>query len=128
MAQSFRCTRETPGQESLQRYCSCLRSSKSTGVSHIGLDIILQEAGVPHVNQTAYRRHVGYADAIFATQETIAKHVQEGSTVYMCLNDLQKAFDSGEFPVLLDRLFSNRKTWKNWYEGGSCCVKLGDEL
>ena len=38
------------------------------------------------------------------------------------------------FPVLLDHLFSigvNGKTWRiirNWYEGGSCCVKLEDRL
>ena len=42
------------------------------------LDSVLLEAGVPHVNQTAYRRHVGCADAIFATQESIAKHLREG--------------------------------------------------
>ena len=42
--------------------------------------------------------------------------------------DLQKAFDSVEFPVLLDRLFSvgiNGKTWRlirNWYAGGTCSV------
>ena len=52
----------------------------------------------------------------------------------MCLYDLQKAFDSVKFPVLLDRLFSigvNGKTWriiKNWYEGSSWCVKLEDRL
>ena len=98
------------------------------------LNTVLLQAGIPHVNQTAYRRHVGCTDAIFATQETITKHVQEGSIVHMCLYDLQKAFDSVEFPVLLDRLFSigvNRKTWriiKNWYKGGSCCVKLEDRL
>lgn len=98
------------------------------------LNTVLLETGVPHVNQTAYRRHVGCADAIFATQETIAKHVREGSTVHMCLYDLQKVFDSVQFPVLLDRLFSvgvNGKTWriiKNWYEGSSCCVKLEDTL
>ena len=96
------------------------------------LNVVLLESGVPHVNQTAYRRHVGCADAIFATQETIAKHVREGSTIHMCLYDLQKAFDSVEFPVLLDRLYSigvSGKTWriiKNWYDGGSCCVKLED--
>ena len=96
------------------------------------LNIVLLESGVPHVNQTAYRRHVGCADAIFATQETIAKHVREGSTVHMCLYDLQKAFDSVEFLVLLDRLYYigvSGKTWriiKNWYDGGSCCVKLED--
>ena len=54
--------------------------------------------------------------------------------VHMCLYDLQKAFDSVEFSVLLDQLFSigvNGKTWriiKNWYEGSSCCVKLEDRL
>ena len=96
------------------------------------LNVVLLESGVPHVNQTAYRRHVGCADAIFVTQETIAKHVREGSTVHMCLYDLQKAFDSVEFPVLLDRLYSigvSGKTWriiKNWYDSGSCCVKLED--
>ena len=98
------------------------------------LNTVLLEAGVPHVNQTAYRRHVGCTDAIFATQETIARHVREGSTIHMCLYDLQKAFDSVEFPVLLDRLFSigvNGKTWriiKDWYEGGSCRVKLEDRF
>ena len=31
------------------------------------LDCVLLEAGVPNVNRTAYCRHVGCADAIFAT-------------------------------------------------------------
>ena len=48
--------------------------------------------------------------------------------MYMCLFDLQKAFDSIEFPVLLDKLFSigiNEKSWRlirNWYEGGKYFV------
>ena len=78
-----------------------------------------------------YRRGVGCTDAIFATQETIAKHVREGSAVHMCLYDLQKAFGSVEFPMLLDHLFSIGKTWRiinSWYEGGSCCVKVEDRL
>ena len=47
-----------------------------------------------------------------------------------CLFDLQKGFNSVEFPVLLDRLFSigiNGKTWRlirNWYTGGMCFVHL----
>ena len=95
------------------------------------LNTVLLEAGVPNLNQTAYRRRVGCTDA---TQETIAKHVREGSTVHMCLYDLQKAFDSVEFPVLLDHLFSigvNGRTWriiKSWYEGGHCRVKVDDKL
>lgn len=39
------------------------------------LNTIFLEAGISHVNQTAYRRYVGCADPIFATQETIAKQV-----------------------------------------------------
>ena len=41
-------------------------------------------------------------DAVFATQEVMmAKYLSEGSRVYMC----QKAFDSVEYPVLLEKLF-----------------------
>ncbi len=64
----------------------------------------LAEAGFPHLNQSAFRKHVGCADAIFASQEMIARYMSEGSTVRMYLLDLQKAFDSVEFPVLLSVL------------------------
>ena len=63
----------------------------------------------------------GCADAIFVMQEAIARFVRDGSTVHMCLYDLQKAFDSIEFPVLLHHLHSvgvNGKLWRiirNWY-------------
>ena len=48
----------------------------------------------------------------------------------MCLYGLEKACDSVEYPVLLERLFEvsiNGKLWrvmKNWYSGGSCFVKV----
>jgi len=98
------------------------------------LECVFVEAGLPHVNQSAYRRAVSCADAIFATQEVIAKYLRGGSQVYMCLYDLQKAFDSVEYPVLLERLFEagvNGKMWrllKNWYEGGCGQVKLDGRL
>ena len=50
--------------------------------------------------------------------------------MHMCLFDIHKAFDSVEFPVLLDCLFSigvNGKTWRlirNWYAGGMCFVHV----
>ena len=75
---------------------------------------------------------VSYADSIFATQEVIAKYLKGGSRVYMCLYDLQKAFDSMEYPVLLKRLYDlgvNRKCWriiKSWYKNSSCKVKLDE--
>ena len=94
----------------------------------------LLEVGLPHTNQSAYRCAVSCEDAIFATQEVVAKYLRGGSHVYMCLYDLQKAFDSVEYPILLERLFHagiNGRMWrllKNWYVGGSCQVKLDGRL
>ena len=54
--------------------------------------------------------------------------------MYMCLYDLQKAFDSVEIPVLLGRLFQagvNSKTWRllrSWYEDCSISICLGQHL
>ena len=94
------------------------------------LQLVFMEAGLPHVNQSAYRKAVSCADAIFATQDIVAKYLRGGSRVYMCLYDLQKAFDSVEYPVLLEKLYNvgvNGKMWRllnNWYRGGSCQVKV----
>ncbi len=68
------------------------------------LQPVFTEAGIPHVNQSAYRNAVSCADAIFVTQATTARYLRGGSRVHMCLYDLQKAFDSVEYPVLLERL------------------------
>ena len=98
------------------------------------MGLTLQEAGVPHLNQTAYRRHIGCVEALFVTQEAIARYVEEGSPVYLCLYDLQKAYDSVEFPVLLDRLYKagvNGRTWrliKDWYQDGVCTVKVNGKV
>ena len=42
------------------------------------LHCVFLEAGLPHINQTAYRRAVSCADAIFVTQELIAKYMKGG--------------------------------------------------
>ncbi len=95
---------------------------------------LLKEAGIPHINQSAYRRKVSCADAIFATQEAIARYVRGGSRVHMCLYNFQKAFDLVEYPVLFKRLFEvgiNGKTWrvlKSWYEGAVGQVRLDGTL
>ena len=49
---------------------------------------MLSDAGIPHHNQSAYRMGISCSDAIFATQEVIARYVREGSKVHMCLYDL----------------------------------------
>ena len=85
------------------------------------LELVFMEANVPHLNQSAYRKKISCADAIFATQEVIARYRRGGSRVFMCLYDLQKAFDSIEYPVLLNRLYDlgvHGKCWriiKSWY-------------
>ena len=92
------------------------------------------DAGVPHPNQSAYRKSVSCADAIFATQEVLNRYLLEGGKVYMCLYDLEKAFDSVEFPVVLRRLFNvgvNSKTWRilrSWYTDGQSSVRLGQHF
>ena len=98
------------------------------------LEPLFMEAGVPHPNQSAYRKSVSCADAIFATQEVINRYLLEGGKVYMCLYDLEKAYDSVEFSVLLKRLFQvgvNSKTWRilrSWYTDGQSSVRLGQHV
>ena len=54
--------------------------------------------------------------------------------MFTCLYDLQKAYDSVEYAVLLDRLFEvgvNGRTWRllrSWYDGAECQVKYGGSL
>jgi len=79
------------------------------------LQCIYADANVPHLNQSAYQRNVSCADAIFATKEAISRYISDGCNVFMCQYDLQKAFDSVEYPVLLQRLFDvgvNGKCWR----------------
>ena len=49
------------------------------------LESIFLEVGLLHINQSAYRRTVSCADAIFATQEVIAKYLRGDTQVYTCL-------------------------------------------
>ena len=46
------------------------------------LEPLFMEAGLPHPNQSAYKKGVSCADAIFATQEVINRYLQDGSKVY----------------------------------------------
>ena len=61
------------------------------------LDSVFSEAGLPHIDQTAYRGGISFADAIFATQVLIAKYLRGGSRIFMCIYVLQKAFDSVKY-------------------------------
>ena len=95
------------------------------------LELLFSDSGLPHPNQSAYRKGVSCADAIFATLEMINRYLQEDCNIFMCLYDLQKAFDSMEIPVLLQRLFEigvNSKTWRilqDWYSDCNSIVRVG---
>ena len=54
---------------------------------------VLLEKGIPHLNQTGYRKKVLCVEAIFATMEPVSQFAQLGKRVYMCFYHLQKAFD-----------------------------------
>ena len=61
------------------------------------------------INQSAFRKGVSCGDAVFAMQEMIAKYLRGGSHIYMCLYDLQKAFDSPNSPREDIRCWCKRK-------------------
>ena len=47
------------------------------------LEPLFRDAGIPHPNQSAYRKNVSCADAIFATQEVINRYLKV--VVYICV-------------------------------------------
>ena len=73
-------------------------------------------------------------DAIFATQETLSNHLQDGGTPFLCLFDIEKTFDSVELPILLQHLLNkgiNGKFWrliKNWYTNSTSRVRVNNQL
>ena len=57
-----------------------------------------------------------------------------GGQPYLCLFDIEKAFDSVELPILLQHMYDigiNGKFWrliKNWYTSSTSCVRVHNEL
>ena len=95
---------------------------------------LLEDAGVPQISQTAYKKGVSCQDSIFASQEANAKFISEGDNVYSCFYDLASAFDTVKFSVLLEELFRvgvKGKCWqliRQWYCDPVSQVKLGNQL
>ena len=95
---------------------------------------LFEDLNIPHINQTGYRKHVGCADAIFTTTEVLSHYLHESETTSLCCYDLQKAFDSVEYGVLLCRLSDagiNAKLWRlicAWYQSPKAMVKVRGEL
>ena len=92
------------------------------------------EKGIPHLNQTAYCKGVSCAEAIFSTLEVLSVYSQNSEKVYMCFYDLQKVFDSIQYPVLLKRLYKagiDGRAWRllrSWYSSPKGRVKVNGSL
>ena len=74
----------------------------------------LEDQGFPDQLQTAYQKGISCMDAIFATQETLTNQLRDGGQPYLCLFDIEKAFDSVELPILLQHLFNTGINGKFW--------------
>ena len=89
---------------------------------------------MPDFAQTAYQKGISCADAIFATQEALLMHVRDSGKPFLCLYDIEKAFDSVELPILLKQLYSvgiKGKLWrllKHWYSTSSAKVKVNRHI
>ena len=98
------------------------------------LSPVLEDLGIPDSLQTAYQKGISCMDAIYATQEVLMTHLQDGGHPYLCLFDIEKAFDSVEFPILLRHLYDigvNGKCWrliKNWYMHSTSRVRVCNQL
>ena len=98
------------------------------------LQPFFMERDFPCPSQSAYRKGVSCLDAIFTTQETILKRMRDGDEPYLCFFDLEKAFDSIEYGVLLRHMFNlgiNGKCWrliKDWYSESFGVVKIRDRM
>ena len=95
---------------------------------------VLDRLGFPDINQTAFQKGISCADAIFSTQEVLLHYIRQGESPFLCFYDIEKAFDSIEFPVLLSHLQSigiSGKSWrliKSWYDSPTSRVKLHNRV
>ena len=95
---------------------------------------VLKESGIPHFTQTAYQAGISCSDPTAVVQEAVKKYIEDGSTAYQCFYNLEKAFDSIEYSVLLDHLYKsgvNGKTWRlirSFYNNPCGQVRIGSQL
>ena len=81
----------------------------------------LEDTSFPNILQTAYQKCISCEEAIFVTQKAILKLLKENGSAFLCVNDLEKAFDTIEVPVLLHTLYhAGVNAWKDL----AACEKL----
>ena len=90
----------------------------------VRLKIVLAESGFPHMNQTAYHKNVSCSEAIFSTLETVSSHCKNDDKMYLCFYNLQRAFDSVQYPILFKHLYDAGINGKTWRINGSLSSKF----
>ena len=94
----------------------------------------LEDSSCPQLTQSAYRKNVSCVDSIFASQEAVRFFTAEGDHVYSSFYDLQCAFDTVEYCILLEELFNaglKCKLWKiikYWYTNPTSCVRVCNKI
>ena len=95
---------------------------------------ILSPPEFPHRNQTGFVKKTSCTDAIFSSYEILSRLTRGGDTAYICFFDLQKAFDTVQYPLLLKRVFErgiNGKAWRilnSWYTKPKCKIRVNGML
>ena len=85
----------------------------------------------PLIQQTAYQNGISCEDATFAAYETLSYLTRNGNTVLQTFYDLEKAFDSVEYCILLKHLYSrgiHGKCWSIIQSKPTACVKVNGSL
>ena len=84
----------------------------------------LANKGIPHTNQTAYRKGVSCAEAIFSTLSTYSN---KNEKMHMYFYD----FDSIQYPMCLFEAGVDGRVWRplrRWYTSPRCRVKINGSL
>ena len=97
------------------------------------IEPFLEDSGSPQLTQTAYRKNVSCVesvDSIYVSQEAVRSFTTKCDHVYSSFYDLQSAFDSVEYCILLKEVFNaglKGKLWriiKHWYTNPTSCIRV----
>ena len=93
------------------------------------------EIAASHHLQFGYKDLSSTLHAEFLIKETIQYYNKNGSSVYVCGLDAEKAFDSCNWDILFEKLYYDKKlplavvnVVKSLYVNGSACVKYNGEM
>ncbi len=109
--------------------------SKTLEILLLGrIRVTLCERSFPHINQSGFVKKTSCIDAIFSSYEALSRLTRRNENAYLCFFDLQKAFDTVQYPILLKQIFDcgiNGKAWRlldSWYKNPRCMVQIRKNL